>query len=70
MANDKFGAILYKNNSEYISAKKNEGHWWSDPSSRSINNSFKSSASDTFKINLYFNEGDYSSSSFTVKPFD
>ena len=68
--NDKFGVIIYKNNSEYLAAKKNEGHWWSDPSSRSINNSFKSTASDTFKINLYFNEGDYSSSSFTVKPFD
>ena len=68
--NDKFGIILYKNNSTLTSSTKNEGHWWSGSSSRTLNYSFKSTASDTLKLNLYFNEGDYSSSSFTVRPFD
>ena len=68
--NDKFGIILYKNNSTLTSSTKNEGHWWSSPASKSLNYSFKSTASDTLKLNLYFNEGDYSSSSFTVRPFD
>ena len=68
--NDKFGIILYKNNSTLTSSTKNEGHWWSGSASKTLNYSFKSTASDTLKLNLYFNEGDYSSSSFTVRPFD
>lgn len=68
--NDKFGIILYRNNAELISSKKNEGHWWSGSASKSLDYSFTSSPSDTLKLNLYFSEGDYSNSSFTVKPFD
>lgn len=68
--NDKFGIILYKNNSTLTSSTKNEGHWWSGSASKTLNYSFKSTPSDTLKLNLYFNEGDYSSSSFTVRLFD
>ena len=68
--NDKFGIILYKNNSTLTSSTKNEGHWWAGASSKSLDYSFKSTTSDTLKLNLYFNDGDYSSSSFTVRPFD
>ena len=66
MANDKFGIILYKDNSTLTSSTKNEGHWWSGSSSRTLNYSFKSTASDTLKLNPYFSEGKYGSSSFTV----
>ena len=68
--NDKYGIILYKNNSKLTSSEKNEGHWWSGIASKSLDYFFTSSTSDTLKLNLYFSEGEYSSSSFTVKPFD
>ena len=62
--------ILYKNNSTLASSTKNEGHWGSGSSSKTLNYAFKSTTSDTLKLNLYFNEGDNSSSSFTVKSGD
>lgn len=68
--NDKFGIIFYKNNAKLTSSEKNEAHWWSDPASKSIDYTFNSNTSDTMKLYLYFDQGTYSSSSFTVRPFD